>query len=446
MAFKYPMFDCFLKKNLSLNVYNQVKTFESCVIYSNSDKYLYRFVFVTDQNIAATENPPKSILWKTDFTEIVKIEKKFDCPVFIPKKIKDCVQHIYIQLKQHLSVNQETSSATSTQKSPLNEIHLYILNKESSIFNLLYFLWISCIMENKIEITLDENDSKIKVAFSHIHQKIVSLFQNTVSPEIIYQIFHDLKLLLNKSMIAKSLFWRSDEFLQLSTNYLSKFLNLNSSSQSDRADELECSALIIEVICVALTKVETSDFCQNIIGKCSQDYFLKLINLLIPPPKLNHHLQNVEEIILACSEYTKNCSQLIYKFLLLLDSGLWYHNSWSQRPYKNLTVTKNLFSSMISGHSNLKVFMKVNINKFFQIWTNDKIQLNLNETKDIYHILYVVNHFVSVSKSLKDYLKVEFSEKFKYIVEPIIDKKLSSDSLVCMFTKDILHQLIITLK
>ena len=58
-----------------IQVYNQVKTFESCVIYSNSDKYLYRFVFVTDQNIAATENPPKSILWKTDFTEIVKIEK-----------------------------------------------------------------------------------------------------------------------------------------------------------------------------------------------------------------------------------------------------------------------------------------------------------------------------------------------------------------------------------
>lgn len=89
-------FDSFLKRVLVNSEYKEVKAHEPCVVLL-AKKHAFRYIFLTNERIYITQNPPKSLLFHLDLKEIVAVKLVRDKALFLQPDLQEHVQHVVIK-------------------------------------------------------------------------------------------------------------------------------------------------------------------------------------------------------------------------------------------------------------------------------------------------------------------------------------------------------------
>ena len=74
MAPKNHRVDAFLKRNLPPNEYETLRSFEPCVIVSEREKHVFRYIILSNNNLYLTENPPRNVQLLTKLSDVFSME------------------------------------------------------------------------------------------------------------------------------------------------------------------------------------------------------------------------------------------------------------------------------------------------------------------------------------------------------------------------------------
>lgn len=65
--------ESFLKRTLAEDVFERVRTYETCIIVSEKEKKAFKYVVLDDEWIYLTENPPKNIQKAVHLGDVVSV-------------------------------------------------------------------------------------------------------------------------------------------------------------------------------------------------------------------------------------------------------------------------------------------------------------------------------------------------------------------------------------
>ncbi|XP_031796776.1 uncharacterized protein C12orf56 homolog isoform X2 [Sarcophilus harrisii] len=88
--------DYFLKRHLRQEVYDAIRTYELCIVVSDTEHKTFKYVVLSDKFIYVTENPPRSIRGVVAFKDVQAIDLIDDYPDFLNGPDKEINQHIRI--------------------------------------------------------------------------------------------------------------------------------------------------------------------------------------------------------------------------------------------------------------------------------------------------------------------------------------------------------------
>ncbi|XP_047284213.1 uncharacterized protein C12orf56 isoform X3 [Homo sapiens] len=88
--------DVFLRRHLPPEVYDAVRAYEPCIVVSNSENHILKYVVLSDRLVYLTENPPKSIRRVVALRDVVAIDLIDDYPEFLSSPDREISQHIRI--------------------------------------------------------------------------------------------------------------------------------------------------------------------------------------------------------------------------------------------------------------------------------------------------------------------------------------------------------------
>lgn len=66
--------DVFLRRHLPPEVYDAVRAYEPCIVVSNSENHILKYVVLSDRLVYLTEYPPKSIRRVVALRDVVAID------------------------------------------------------------------------------------------------------------------------------------------------------------------------------------------------------------------------------------------------------------------------------------------------------------------------------------------------------------------------------------
>ncbi|XP_020781909.2 uncharacterized protein C12orf56 homolog [Boleophthalmus pectinirostris] len=88
--------DSFLKRNTERALYERIRTYEPCVVKSDSINKVYMHVVMSDERVYLTEFPPRTLTSAFGFSSVRAIELINDLPDFLSGKDREQCQHIKI--------------------------------------------------------------------------------------------------------------------------------------------------------------------------------------------------------------------------------------------------------------------------------------------------------------------------------------------------------------
>ncbi|XP_060885377.1 uncharacterized protein C12orf56 homolog [Labrus mixtus] len=88
--------DSFLKRNTERAVYERIRTYEPCVVISETINKVYMHVVLSDERVYLTEYPPRALATAFSFRRVRDIELVNDLPDFLSGKDRELCQHIRI--------------------------------------------------------------------------------------------------------------------------------------------------------------------------------------------------------------------------------------------------------------------------------------------------------------------------------------------------------------
>ncbi|XP_068162715.1 uncharacterized protein C12orf56 homolog [Antennarius striatus] len=88
--------DAFLKRNMDRAVYERIRSYEPCVVISDTINKMYMHVVLTDTCVYLTEYPPRALTAAFNFRRVRDIELVNDLPDFLHGKHRELCQHIRI--------------------------------------------------------------------------------------------------------------------------------------------------------------------------------------------------------------------------------------------------------------------------------------------------------------------------------------------------------------
>ncbi|XP_040886383.1 uncharacterized protein C12orf56 homolog [Toxotes jaculatrix] len=88
--------DSFLKRNTERAVYERIRTYEPCVVMSETVNKVYMHVVLSDERVYLTEYPPRTLTTAVSFRRVRDIELVNDLPEFLSGKDRERCQHIRI--------------------------------------------------------------------------------------------------------------------------------------------------------------------------------------------------------------------------------------------------------------------------------------------------------------------------------------------------------------
>ncbi|KAF7229380.1 hypothetical protein G4P62_001090 [Nothobranchius furzeri] len=91
-----PRLDSFLKRNTERGVYARIRTYEPCVVVSDTISKVYMHVVLSDERVYLTEFPPRTLTAAVSFRRVRDIQLVNDLPDFLSTKDRERCQHIRI--------------------------------------------------------------------------------------------------------------------------------------------------------------------------------------------------------------------------------------------------------------------------------------------------------------------------------------------------------------
>ena len=73
---KNSKLEAFLKRNLDVDTFERIRTHEACIVCSEKENKVFKFVVLSDERIYLTENPPKriSVEKSVNLRDVVSVE------------------------------------------------------------------------------------------------------------------------------------------------------------------------------------------------------------------------------------------------------------------------------------------------------------------------------------------------------------------------------------
>lgn len=67
-------FEAFLKKNLDADTFEKIRCYDSCIVCSENENKVFKYVVITDEWLCLTENPPKKVHQTVHLGNIVSVD------------------------------------------------------------------------------------------------------------------------------------------------------------------------------------------------------------------------------------------------------------------------------------------------------------------------------------------------------------------------------------
>ncbi|CAH1785043.1 unnamed protein product [Owenia fusiformis] len=106
---KNSKLEAFLKRNLDAHLFERIRAYEPCIVVSEKENKAFKYVFITDELIYLTENPPKNVSEEVHFKSVVSTELVNEFPDFLSGEERENTQHIAIKYLTNLPVKRKKS-------------------------------------------------------------------------------------------------------------------------------------------------------------------------------------------------------------------------------------------------------------------------------------------------------------------------------------------------
>lgn len=98
---KNSKLESFLKRNLDVDTFERIRTHEACIVCSEKEDKVFKFVVLSDERIYLTENPPKkiSVEKSVNLRDVVSVELLNDYPEFLNGRERENTLHIVVKYR-----------------------------------------------------------------------------------------------------------------------------------------------------------------------------------------------------------------------------------------------------------------------------------------------------------------------------------------------------------
>nr|XP_002127084.1 uncharacterized protein C12orf56 [Ciona intestinalis] len=335
-----------------------------------------------------------------------------------------------------------TQSSSSLSRAPsgdlgVEEIHFYILNETSTMYQMLRVLWKSYMLNATSSIGIDVTSTPTKssktqkettkVLFSSLKEDLISAYKRNECVEVIHKYFFELQFIAKEKDSIQHLFWRDTELFILCGQTLTRYLNQQTHDVNERADEIECMVLVVEILAKMLHQTEGLTACHKVLQTCSAAFHANLISSLLHehlfPPSLTMS-ENMMELV---DEYNTAATDVLFHLMEITAQVSW---NWNGSKDPDLTGQK-LFRE-IENHSGLRTFIDRIVSRCVRIWernTDGSVSgsprsvtslsahepLSGADTVTIYRMLFVLHQCLLKCKPLARHAP-KYKEEFRYFI------------------------------
>ncbi|KAI2566772.1 hypothetical protein G5576_007989 [Homo sapiens] len=441
--------DVFLRRHLPPEVYDAVRAYEPCIVVSNSENHILKYVVLSDRLVYLTENPPKSIRRVVALRDVVAIDLIDDYPEFLSSPDREISQHIRI-IYSSTVLKKECKKSNSVRKFLFPFHHTKANNKKVKEEKNGLAFW-----RSKESRSLKESPLRSEEKIKHFSQLKSELFLKDNSLRRILSLLMELKVAAQKNFILKRLFWKTSDLFYFIVNKLHEYLPESRDknalqNQSQRVDELVACIEIIQTLVLMFRETETESSRLNTLA-AKKGALFNLLVILISEPQIPKSCPVFDIQLVADSalvrmsfdaelqklilEYTNTATALLYEILLVFQQGnlglgstkfaISWIMSFLQSCPPIITFVASIVKQVVRG-----------LSASFQLLSPCQAVL-------LYQQFYILKSCLRHSRTLAEYIRNNYREEFRYFIHmPALQKRLPLCYPITQPTIQLFHEVL----
>uniref|UniRef100_G3RJJ2 Chromosome 12 open reading frame 56 n=1 Tax=Gorilla gorilla gorilla TaxID=9595 RepID=G3RJJ2_GORGO len=441
--------DVFLRRQLPPEVYDAVRAYEPCIVVSNSENHILKYVVLSDRLVYLTENPPKSIRRVVALRDVVAIDLIDDYPEFLSSPDREISQHIRIIYSSNV-LKKECKKSNGVRKFLFPFHHPKANNKKVKEEKNGLAFW-----RSKESRSLNESPLRSEEKTKHFSQLKSELFLKDNSLRRILSLLMELKVAAQKNFILKRLFWKTSDLFYFLVNKLHEYLPESRDknalqNQSQRVDELVACIEITQTLVLMFRETETESSRLNTLA-AKKGALFNLLVILISEPQIPKSCPVFDIQLVADSalvrmsfdaelqklilEYTNTATALLYEILLVFQQGnlglgstkfaISWIMSFLQSCPPIITFVANIVKQVVRG-----------LSASFQLLSPCQAVL-------LYQQFYILKSCLRHSRTLAEYIRNNYREEFRYFIHmPALQKRLPLCYPITQPTTQLFHEVL----
>ncbi|PNI28496.1 C12orf56 isoform 2 [Pan troglodytes] len=441
--------DVFLRRHLPPEVYDAVRAYEPCIVVSNSENHILKYVVLSDRLVYLTEYPPKSIRRVVALRDVVAIDLIDDYPEFLSSPDREISQHIRI-IYSSTFLKKECKNSNGVRKFLFPFHHTKAINKKVKEEKNGLAFW-----RSKESRSLNESPLRSEEKIKHFSQLKSELFLKDNSLRRILSLLMELKVAAQKNFILKRLFWKTSDLFYFLVNKLHEYLPESRDknalqNQSQRVDELVACIEIIQTLVLMFRETETESSRLNTLA-AKKGALFNLLVILISEPQIPKSCPVFDIQLVADSalvrmsfdaelqklilEYTNTATALLYEILLVFQQGnlglgstkfaISWIMSFLQSCPPIITFVASIVKQVVRG-----------LSASFQLLSPCQAVL-------LYQQFYILKSCLRHSRTLAEYIRNNYREEFRYFIHmPALQKRLPLCYPITQPTTQLFHEVL----
>ncbi|PNJ63304.1 C12orf56 isoform 1 [Pongo abelii] len=441
--------DVFLRRHLPPEVYDAVRAYEPCIVVSDSENHILKYVVLSDRLVYLTENPPKSIRRVVALRDVMAIDLIDDYPEFLSSPDREISQHIRITYSSTV-LKKECKKSNSVRKFLFPFHHTKANNKKVKEEKNGLAFW-----RSKEPRSLNESPLRSEEKIKHFSQLKSELFLKDNSLRRILSLLMELKVAAQKNFILKRLFWKTSDLFYFLVNKLHEYLPESRDknalqNQSQRVDELVACIEIIQTLVLMFRETETESSRLNTLA-AKKGALFNLLVILISEPQIPKSCPVFDIQLVADSalvrmsfdaelqklilEYTNTATALLYEILLVFQQGnlglgstkfaISWIMSFLQSCPPIITFVASIVKQVVRG-----------LSASFQLLSPCQAVL-------LYQQFYILKSCLRHSRTLAEYIRNNYREEFRYFIHmPALQKRLPLCYPITQPTTQLFHEVL----
>ncbi|XP_032234671.1 uncharacterized protein C12orf56 [Nematostella vectensis] len=335
----------------------------------------------------------------------------------------------------------------------IDEMDIYILEKQSPMFPFLKSSWNNCILKSTLQSGKEISSSSSAKRFSIIdNSELLTLF-NQLKTEILqshhmeknFVLINELLTAAQKSFSLKKLFWKSPELFNFIVDQIKMYLPESPSTRSrqrgnNRADEFDYIVVLLETLVCMFRETEIlqsrlnvlkahkgqtlRDLLEHVIAtpcvgrKSSESKISPAAQLLLYGPNGDvRQAAEEDETAKLLNEVLDCVTSVIYEILTAV------HQS-SVFKIENNTINISWLIKIIDTHREAEAFVKRMMDRQMSVVLSDRKPLSTKSAVLVYRQLYILHNLLEYSHPMASAIPRSYSEEFRYYIKRHIEKKL----------------------